>query len=232
MFLPVFVLCATCIAYAASSAIPMWELLSKEEKLSYLYSMFAYQVEEFCEFSEMTNCNQDLLKYGLNKLKDMTEDKIDTMDPYQRGATSLIWNTIMRGHVKQTKIQTTTTTAKPNSYEDDLSIGNDDLGSQGLESAKIQTVYRLPPPKGFIYVPVKTSYVVKSDTPEYRQPFDNILSTPLNDLESYNYDTPLTGPMVVRVHPDGTPVDNGPYRIPQDEDLQQYKMSQMKLPAF
>lgn len=51
--------------------------------------MFANQVEDFCEFSDMHNCNRELLKFGLGKLKDMPEDHLDTMDPYQRGAHTL-----------------------------------------------------------------------------------------------------------------------------------------------
>lgn len=57
--------------------------------MSFLYSMFANQVEEYCEFSEMANCNQELLKYGLKKLKDIPEEDLDTLDPYQRGANSI-----------------------------------------------------------------------------------------------------------------------------------------------
>lgn len=57
--------------------------------MSFLYSMFANQVEEYCEFSEMSNCNQELLKYGLKKLKDIPEENLDTLDPYQRGANSI-----------------------------------------------------------------------------------------------------------------------------------------------
>lgn len=55
-------------------------------QMSYLYSMFANQVEEFCEFSELPGCSQELLKFGLRKLKELPEDHLDTMDPYQRGA--------------------------------------------------------------------------------------------------------------------------------------------------
>ncbi|CAH1998851.1 unnamed protein product [Acanthoscelides obtectus] len=44
-------------------------------------------------------------------------------------------------------------------------------------------------------------------------------------------DLPLTGPMEVRVYPDGTPVrENRP--LPQDEDLRQYKMSKVKIPTL
>lgn len=51
--------------------------------------MFANQVDDFCEKSSMNNCNKELLKYGLTKLKDMPEDHLDTMDPYQRGAGNI-----------------------------------------------------------------------------------------------------------------------------------------------
>lgn len=214
----------------------MWELLGKEEKISYLYSMFAYQVEEFCEFSETPNCNQDLLKHGLTTLKSMSEDRIDTMDPYQRGASSIIWNSIMEGHTIKKPKSPTTTTPKPNSYEDNLSFSDDDIGSQGLASAKIDNVYRVLPPSDFIYVkPQESQYIIKTGTPEYRQPlnqlpFEDILHS--TDLNDYNDNVPLTGPMVVRVHLDGTPVDEDSYQIPQDEDLKQYKLSQIRLPLL
>lgn len=93
----------------SSSAIPMWEFLSKNEKvsgsdvasdpvrfisrrrsnvalalqMSYLYNMFENQVHETCGTSQ---CKQELLKYGLTKLKTMSEEALDKMDPYQRGS--------------------------------------------------------------------------------------------------------------------------------------------------
>ncbi|KAK5638696.1 hypothetical protein RI129_012991 [Pyrocoelia pectoralis] len=233
-----------CVGYISGSAIPMWELLSKAEKLSYLYSMFAYQVEEFCEFSETSNCNQDLLKYGLAKLKLMTEDRLDNMDPYQRGASSIIWNSIMEGHsVKKSKVQTTTV-KKPNSHENNIdisSLGSDDLGSEGLASAKIDNVHKILPPSDFKYEPSKKSshYLIKSGTPEYRKPpkqlpFEDILhSTVLNDdIDNYHQSTPLSGPAVVRVRLDGTPVDDSLYKVPQDDDLKHHKLSQILLPSL
>lgn len=57
--------------------------------MSYLYSMFANQVDTFCSSVDMKGCNQKLLNYGLNKLKDMPEDHLDTMDPYQRDAHNI-----------------------------------------------------------------------------------------------------------------------------------------------
>ncbi|KAB0791688.1 hypothetical protein PPYR_03488 [Photinus pyralis] len=228
-------------SYVSASAIPMWELLSKAEKLSYLYSMFAYQVEEFCEFSEAADCSQDLLKYGLAKLKSMPEDSLDTMDPYQRGASSIIWNSIMEGH-RANKPKVQTTTAAPNFENNlDLSFG-DELGSQGLASAKIDNVVRVPPPADFKYETPKSQYVIKTGTPEYKirqpaknaLPFEDILhSTALNDdIDNFSPNTPLSGPMVVRVRLDGTPVDDTYRKAPQDEDLKHHKLSQILLPSL
>lgn len=93
-----------------SSSIPMWEYLTKEEKvrsilflsrkvrfhvcvsrlqMAYLYSMFKNQVEEYCEFSEMENCVEELTRYGLKRLRELPENHLDEMDPYQRGASSI-----------------------------------------------------------------------------------------------------------------------------------------------
>lgn len=35
------------------------------------------------------NCLQDTLKYGLAKLKALTEEDLDNLDPYQRGGNNL-----------------------------------------------------------------------------------------------------------------------------------------------
>lgn len=57
--------------------------------MSHLYSMFAKQVSSYCKGSQdmPTNmCKRNLLMYGINKLQDMNESHLDSMDPYQRGA--------------------------------------------------------------------------------------------------------------------------------------------------
>lgn len=56
---------------------------------SYLYSTFAGQVEFFCKSSTIKNCSFELLKYGLNKLKNTPEETLDIMDPYQRDADKI-----------------------------------------------------------------------------------------------------------------------------------------------
>lgn len=51
--------------------------------------MFKSQVDKYCSGSDMQNCNQELMRYGLKKLKGMSEDHLDLMDPYQRGASNI-----------------------------------------------------------------------------------------------------------------------------------------------
>lgn len=156
----------------------------------------------------------------------------------------------MDGHemMKSTPKMRVTTTPKPNAYDDNLSFGTDDLGSQSAASAKIDNVYRVPPPKGFVYItpsPSRPQYSIHSGTPEYKQPqggklqnqlpFENVFSPVSipNDnryVAPFGQEIPLTGPMVVKVYPDGSPVQNEPQNVPQDEDLRQYKLSQIRLP--
>lgn len=51
--------------------------------------MFASQVESYCESSVAKNCNVELLKFGLDKLKHLPEEYLDAMDPYQRDANKI-----------------------------------------------------------------------------------------------------------------------------------------------
>lgn len=142
----------------------------------------------------------------------------------------------------------TTSSSKPNSY-DDQSLGGDvDFGSQAAASAKIDNVYRLPAPQSILdeYHPSTTNiypHKVDSHVNTFNNnfgkggPFTKLQEqygtaseeSKLND--SYEHEAPLTGPMVVKVYPDGTPVkENIP--LPQDEDLRQYRLSKVKLPNY
>nr|CAI5833110.1 unnamed protein product [Callosobruchus analis] len=233
------------VALVRGSAIPMWEFLSREEKMSFLYSMFANQVEGFCETSEVENCNRELLKYGLNRLKGMSDELLDALDPYQRGADNMIWDAMMSKHPLSkttTRPKSSTSTAKPNSYEDE-SFGDVDFSIQTAASAKIDNVYRVPPPKGFVprvdpsVEDVHVTYPQVMDVltekkgvfTRFQAGEEPVSSTSEKSLEYP--ELPLTGPMEVRVYPDGTPVrENRP--LPQDEDLRQYKMSKVKIPSL
>lgn len=186
----------------------MWEYLSRDEKMSYLYSMFANQVEEFCEFSEMNNCNNELLNYGLKKLKIMPNDHLDNMDPYQRGANNIIWGSMMDGH-EMMKTSTTprpktrSTTVKPNSYDDDQGFQGDDFDTAASQSTgNVFQVLAPPnlikpdPPKirsGVHYI--HPNYAsIKASLPQYRlplpqqqQPSYPSLGSPANNVNNNYY---------------------------------------------
>lgn len=142
----------------------------------------------------------------------------------------------------------TTAKPKPNSY-DDQSFGDIDFGSQAAASAKIDNVYRVAAPQNILdEYPTRPQYTYPHNVASYLDTFNNFgkggaytkmqvqfpTTTPGETLkvdDSYEGEAPLTGPMVVKVYPDGTPVkDTLP--LPHDEDLRQYKLSKVKLPSY
>lgn len=148
--------------------------------------------------------------------------------------------------MKTTPKVTTTTTPKPQDLLDDEQISDNSFGSQGEASAKIENVYRLPPPKGFVYAnSVEESY--QSGQPQYRYPQNAIPVDQYQKGSTFYVKYPATtltppppptttrrsyqeGPVVVRVYPDGTPVRDSQNSVPQDEDLRQFLLSKVKLP--
>ncbi|KAK6634922.1 hypothetical protein RUM44_000169 [Polyplax serrata] len=71
------------------SAIPMWEYLSRGEKMSHLFNLFVHQVEKHCASRPEPDCSKLLLVYGLTNLAKMEDESLDDMDPYQRGANEI-----------------------------------------------------------------------------------------------------------------------------------------------
>ncbi|XP_076242539.1 rhythmically expressed gene 5 [Calliopsis andreniformis] len=78
------------------SAIPMWEFLSRDEKMSYLFKVFSQQVAKFCADSSMPDCNKNLLVSGLQNLAGMDDNVLDKLDPYQRDAKEIIWRAMVK----------------------------------------------------------------------------------------------------------------------------------------
>nr|XP_012229502.1 PREDICTED: rhythmically expressed gene 5 protein isoform X1 [Linepithema humile] len=79
------------------SAIPMWEFLSRDEKMSHLYELFSQQVARFCADSSRPDCNKNLLVSGIRNLASMDDNVLDKLDPYQRGAKEMIWHAMVGG---------------------------------------------------------------------------------------------------------------------------------------
>lgn len=135
----------------------------------------------------------------------------------------------------------------------DEAFGDDSYGSQGAASAKIDNVYRLPPPKDFVYVnsvreQPQESYqtgnaiyvypqnLIRDDTKQkstvknVQEPSSTLTPPPLPIRRQQEYQE---GPVAVRVYPDGTPVrDTQENVVPQDEDLRQYLLSKVRLPEY
>jgi len=82
------------------AAIPIWELLSKEEKLGRLFYVFVHLVQQYCQTSDIPDCPKVLTLYGLSNLVSQDEHSLDLMDPYQRDAKIIVWERIMRGEFK------------------------------------------------------------------------------------------------------------------------------------
>ncbi|KRT81942.1 hypothetical protein AMK59_5253 [Oryctes borbonicus] len=217
------VLFSALFGIVSPSAIPMWEYLTADEKIMYLYNMFQSQVQDFCETN---SCRQQLKSYGWNKLKEMPEDHLDKMDPFQRGSNDIIWESVMEGHemMKTSKKATKTTST----------ISPDDLDAY-YESGEsmIESTNKMPPPSDF-----SVGYtMIEVNRPRYKFP-DDISYTSSNEIQepsttegipiidSYGeyHRIPLTGPMVIKVHVDGTPV-NDSQTLPEDDDLKQYQLT-------
>ncbi|XP_034255006.1 rhythmically expressed gene 5 protein [Thrips palmi] len=180
----------------SGSAIPMWEFLSRGEKMSHLFNMFVKQVEDHCDQSTMPDCNKVLMVYGLTNLAKMDDDSLDKMDPYQREAHDIIWDSMMKGSYKNAGASTTpgssstssNTTPSRRNEGHDVYAGDDDGdladGGNGLGGA--------------------------GDSRDQ------------DDVARYAFGH---GPMVVRVMPDGSPVPGDVERpLPRDEDAEEFRL--------
>lgn len=129
---------------------------------------------------------------------------------------------MMQGHETVSKTRTSATTVAPPRSE---------AGEEAAASARIDSVVRVPPPKGFTAnVVEQEAERIESGTPLYRKP-SKYFRAPLPVARRPPQGA--EGPLVVRVHPDGTPVrDDEQNVVPQDEDLRQYLLAKVKLPDY
>lgn len=96
-----------------ASAIPIWELLTHEEKMGRLFYVFVHLVEQYCKTSDIPDCPKVLTLYGMSNLVSESEHSLDLMDPYQRDAKTIVWERIMRGEFKLPSKLSGAAVAKP-----------------------------------------------------------------------------------------------------------------------
>ncbi|XP_042224112.1 rhythmically expressed gene 5 protein-like [Homarus americanus] len=85
---------------ATSSAIPIWELLTRQEKMGRLMYVFIHLVDQYCKNSDIPDCSKVLMLYGMSNLVNEEEDALDYLDPYQRNSRGIIWAKVMKGDFK------------------------------------------------------------------------------------------------------------------------------------
>lgn len=201
---------------SSGSAIPIWEFLSRNEKMSYLYSTFAKLVSDHCKTNAdartvpVNHCKRELLNYGYEKLQTFADHQLDTLDPYQRGASELIWTTMIRGHPSVT-------------------IPPPSRNPQSTQSPSSMVVLTHPNRPSFGANPIfdehdrKHAFAMDMDTAYgYIPP-----QAPTDDrLPSASPTTYLSGPFVIRVRPDGTPIEEDKHKpFPLDDDLEAFQIS-------
>ncbi|XP_013108017.1 rhythmically expressed gene 5 protein [Stomoxys calcitrans] len=214
--------------HSQASSIPIWEFLTRNEKMSYLYSHFAQLVSVHCKTTAATSnvpvnqCKHDLLNYGYEKLQTFTDAQLETLDPYQRDSSSLIWTSIMRDHHSSQLI----TTRKPLPTPPATSIiilTHQQTSTQRpsiADSTTAETQY--PHNPMFDSSEHKHQYAMDMDI-AYGYP--SMAHNPQIDVFDVgnSQNTFLTGPSVVRVKPDGSPVEEDRNKpLAKDDDLEQY----------
>lgn len=110
------------------SAIPMWEFLSRDEKMTHLYRIFDKQAKDFCRDSMIRDCYRNILLDGLQNLIHMDEYILDTLDPYQRNAKPQIWRSLVGGKLFENRIDDHTKNSYDNNVDTLDTSGGDDNG--------------------------------------------------------------------------------------------------------
>lgn len=138
----------TIITAISGSALPIWELLSREEKMGRLFYVFVHLVEQYCKTSDIPDCPKVLTLYGMSNLVNDDDLELNSLDPYQKNARSIIWEKIMRGEFRQpNKGVHLSVSQHLDASEDEEPRNNSVFQSRPYE-------VRVKPPAGFTYKPV------------------------------------------------------------------------------
>ncbi|CAL4091327.1 unnamed protein product, partial [Meganyctiphanes norvegica] len=94
------VLMALSATVCGSPNVPIWEMLTHQEKMGRLMYVFIHLVDNYCKGSNIPDCNKVLTLYGMSNLVNEEDSVLDQMDPYQRNSRTIIWEKVMRGDFK------------------------------------------------------------------------------------------------------------------------------------
>ncbi|XP_030379150.1 rhythmically expressed gene 5 protein [Scaptodrosophila lebanonensis] len=227
-------LCAFTMQMCSTSSIPIWEFLTRNEKMSYLYSTFAQLVSVHCKSTApstsvpVNQCKHNLLGYGYEKLQTLSDEQLETLDPYQRDANELIWSSIMREHPSATLV--TTRKPLPTPPASSLIIlTHQKAPQQPVQNPLFDSSASEQNHKYAMDMDIAYGYG-NNNNGNGNQP-SATTSSELPEAAALTAKPPkttsyLTGPLVIRVHPDGVPVEEDKYRpLPRDDDLDLFRLS-------
>ncbi|XP_063849634.1 rhythmically expressed gene 5 protein-like [Scylla paramamosain] len=91
-----FAVIASVVSLGASHALPIWDMLPRQEKIGQIMYLFAHLVDQNCAYSYVPDCHHLFMLRGLSNLVNMSEHTLNKLDPQQRGAQRVIWGAVMR----------------------------------------------------------------------------------------------------------------------------------------
>nr|XP_016930591.1 rhythmically expressed gene 5 protein [Drosophila suzukii] len=212
---------------SSSSAIPIWEFLTRNEKMSHLYSTFAQLVSVHCKSTAavgglpVNQCKHNLLGYGSAKLQTLSDAQLEALDPYQREANELIWSSLAPSGASLVTTRQPLQQPLPTPPASSLiiltrqqlphAIANSNSGSNPIfESGEQKHKYAMDMDMAYGYPSMQQS---SSELP---------VAAALTGEPPKSF---LTGPLVIRVRPDGSPVEEDKrLPLPRDEDLPLFRL--------
>ncbi|XP_054711510.1 rhythmically expressed gene 5 protein-like [Uloborus diversus] len=84
----------------SSSAIPIWEMLTYEEKMGKLMYTYVHLVERYCKVSPSKDCRKIMTLHGISNLLNYDEHTLDLLDPDQRNGGRLVWQAATKSQYK------------------------------------------------------------------------------------------------------------------------------------
>ncbi|KAG5679397.1 hypothetical protein PVAND_008965 [Polypedilum vanderplanki] len=224
---------ALCVTECLCSSIPMFEYLSRDEKLTHLYSMFAKQVKDYCKNKNNVNtsqCKRNMMLYGMKKLNGMEEEHLDAMDPYQRDANTILWDSIMENHED---MKTTIPTKKTHQDQRQIYLQKEQLHQQNPifkdnyedASSGATDLYENDEHSNYLHHQGAASH---NNYAYINKP---------NDLDNHEYleqnTNYLMGGAISWMMPDGTALKGAvPYTLPPDDDMRDMTMGQKRKPTM